>query len=79
MVTPGAELPQASQGSGEWVFDGTNLKRRYTLINGKPVSAPTVPFATFEIRFSSRTQFIGLDRVRKFEVVYERVSEGTLP
>ena len=68
-----------ASGSGDWLFDGTNLKRHYRLINGKATAAPIVPFATFEIRFSSRTEFIGLDRVRRLEVVYERAPDGTEP
>lgn len=68
-----------SNGSGVWLFDGTNLKRHYRLINGKPTAAPIVPFATFEIRFPSRTEFIGIDRVRRREVLYARVPEGTEP
>ncbi len=64
---------------GEWTFDGTNLKRRYTLVNGARPSAPMVPFATFELRFDSSDQFTGLDRVHRREIVYRRVGEGTRP
>jgi hypothetical protein len=66
-------------GEGDWLFDGTNLKRRYTRVDGKAPSAPIVPFATFELRFPSRNQFIGLDRVRHVEVSYRRVEDGTEP
>ena len=65
--------------AGDWLFDGTNLKRRYTSVDGKQPSAPTIPFATFEVRFPSRNEFVGFDRVRKLEVVYQRVAEGTRP
>lgn len=65
--------------SGEWHFDGTNLKRRYTRIDGQQPSAPTVPYAAFEIRFESRNEFIGTDNVRKRQVRYLRVPDGTLP
>lgn len=73
--------PDAAEHShiGEWLFDGTNLKRRYTLMDGRQPSAPMVPYATFEIRFASRNEFIGLDRVHKREVRYRRVDDGTLP
>src|SRR4051794_25453023 len=33
---------------GTWLYDGTNLKRKYTLMNGEPPSRLNVPFATFE-------------------------------
>ena len=56
VVSQDAAVPKASHGSGRWLFDGTNLKRHYRLVNGQPVSAPTVPFATFELRFTSRSE-----------------------
>ncbi len=65
--------------TGEWHFDGTNLKRRYTRIDGRQPSAPTFPYVAFEIRFESRNEFIGTDNVRKRQVRYERVADGTLP
>ena len=71
--------PNESQGSGEWTFDGTNLKRRYTSINGKPTSHPAIPYATFELQFPSKSEFVGVDHVRQREVRYQRVPEGTLP
>ena len=77
-IGPGDLVARQSQGSGAWLFDGTNLKRHYSSVNGKPLSAPTVPFATFEIRFPSRSEFIGVDHVRKLELRYRRVAEGTL-
>ncbi|MFI5446325.1 hypothetical protein [Polaromonas sp. UC242_47] len=64
---------------GEWHFDGTNLKRRYTSIDGRKPSAPAFPYTAFEIRFESRNEFIGIDNVRKREVRYQRVADGTLP
>ena len=65
--------------AGAWMFDGTNLKRRYTSVDGKPPAAPSMPYATFELRFPSRNEFIGIDRVREREVEYHRVADGTLP
>ncbi len=64
---------------GDWLFDGTNLKRKYTLMDGIKPSAPTVPFATFEVRFESNREFVGIDNLRKREVRYQRVGEGSLP
>lgn len=63
---------------GEWLFDGTNLKRRYKLLDGKTISAPFSPFATFEIRFESSRAFMGLDHVHKRSVHYQRVNDGTV-
>ena len=65
--------------TGDWLFDGTNLKRRYTRMDGRQPAAPVVPYATFELRFPSRNEFVGIDRVRQREVRYHRVADGTKP
>ena len=65
--------------AGSWFYDGTNLKRKYTSMDGKPTAAPTVPFAAFELKFPSRNEFIGIDNVHKREVRYQRVQSETLP
>ena len=65
--------------AGEWTFDGTNLKRRYTSFDGRQPAAPAMPYATFELRFESNREFVGTDNVRKREVRYRRVDEGTVP
>ena len=87
-ATEATEATKAEQGdavlarhahSGDWLFDGTNLKRRYTLIDGRQPSAPTFPYAAFELRFESRNVFIGTDNIRKRQVRYQRVADGTLP
>jgi hypothetical protein len=64
---------------GQWLYDGTNLKRRYTLMNGHPPSHLNAPFATFQVTFDSRNEFTGVDHVHKVEVRYERVAPGTEP
>ena len=79
IVAPGAADKVQAQGTGQWLFDGTNLKRHYASINGKSLSAPTVPFATFEISFPSRSEFVGVDHVHQREVRYQRVADGTEP
>jgi hypothetical protein len=64
---------------GQWTFDGTNLKRRYTLVDGRRPAAPMVPFATLQLAFPSRHEFVGTDNLRRREVRYRRVADGTLP
>jgi hypothetical protein len=63
--------------AGQWTFDGTNLKRRYTSFDGKQPSAPTLPYVTYQLKFESRYEFVGTDNVRKREVRYSRVGQGT--
>jgi hypothetical protein len=72
-------LTEQHTGAGQWLYDGTNLKRRYTELDGKQPAAPTIPFVTFQLRFSSPDAFTGVDNVRKLEVSYRRVAEGTTP
>lgn len=67
------------QHEGTWLYDGTNLKRRYTLMNGKPPSRLNVPFATFQIAFETRNEFVGVDHIHHNRVHYRRVAPDTRP
>ena len=64
---------------GTWLYDGTNLKRKYTLVDGSPPSRLNLPFATFEIAFETRNEFVGVDHIHRNRIVYRRVPEGTMP
>lgn len=63
--------------AGTWLYDGTNLKRRYTVMNGRPPSRLKLPFATFEIRFESKNEFVGVDHIHRNKIRYERVPPET--
>ena len=65
-------------GEGIWTYDGTNLKRKYTHFDGRQPSAPTVPFATFELTQVTRHEFSGKDNLRRLEVHYQRVADTTI-
>ena len=62
---------------GTWLYDGTNLKRKYTSINGQPPSRLNLPFATFQITFDSPRQFSGIDHIHGNRVEYRRVAADT--
>ena len=62
---------------GTWLYDGTNLKRKYTLMNGKPPSRLNLPFATFQITFDSPREFRGVDHIRGHRIEYRRVAPDT--
>lgn len=64
---------------GHWFYDGTNLKRKYSLFNGQPPSRLNVPFVTFQIQFESRNEFVGIDHVHRNRVRYRRVQPETQP
>lgn len=62
---------------GTWLYDGTNLKRKYTLMNGKPPSRLNLPFATFQISFENSDEFLGVDHIHGHRVRYRRVAPET--
>lgn len=62
--------------TGQWLFDGINLKRKYTSADGKPLSRLRLPYATFQIRFNSNRAFTGTDNLRQREVHYRRAEPG---
>lgn len=64
LVSAGGEASEHEH-AGTWLYDGTNLKRKYTLMNGEPPSRLKLPFATFEIRFESRDEFVGTDHIHR--------------
>lgn len=64
---------------GTWLYDGTNLKRKYTLMNGQPPSRLRAPFATFEIRFETRDEFHGIDHIHRNSILYTRVGLDERP
>lgn len=76
VTTPSGEVSEHEH-AGHWLFDGTNLKRRYTLMNGRPPSRLNLPFATFQIRFESRNEFVGVDHIHRNTVRYQRVAPET--
>lgn len=62
---------------GTWLYDGTNLKRKYTSVNGQPPSRLNLPFATFQISFDSPRDFRGVDHIHGNEIHYRRVAYDT--
>jgi hypothetical protein len=62
---------------GTWVFDGSNLKRRYVSVNGESPSRLTMPFATFAIVFDTRNEFTGVDHIHGRTIHYLRVLPET--
>jgi hypothetical protein len=77
-ITDSAGVVTEHAHEGTWLYDGTNLKRKYTSMDGKPPSRLNLPFAAFELRFESRNEFIGIDNVHKNQVRYRRVQPETL-
>ena len=77
-VTDAAGAVTHHQHEGTWLYDGTNLKRKYTSMDGKPPSRLNLPFAAFEVKFALKNEFVGVDNVHRNEVRYRRVQPETL-
>jgi hypothetical protein len=76
-VTDHAGAPKEFLHEGTWFYDGTNLKRKYTLVNGEPPSRLNLPFVTFQIEFRSRNEFVGVDHIHRNRIEYRRVQPET--
>jgi hypothetical protein len=59
--------------SGTWLYDGTNIKRNYVLMDSKPPSRLNLPFVTFEVKIESKNEFIGIDHIHHHEIHYQRL------
>lgn len=59
---------------GTWLYDGTNLKRKYTSMDGRPPSRLNLPFATFQITFDSPRSFSGVDHIHGHRIEYRRAA-----
>ena len=64
---------------GEWFFDGTNIKRKYTHLNDIPLSSSRMTFATFRLEPSSDDEIVGVDDIRQVKVTDRRVPDCTTP
>lgn len=76
-VTDAAGAPREYRHEGTWFYDGTNLKRKYTLVDGAPPSRLNLPFVTFQIEFRTRNEFVGVDHIHRNRVEYRRVQPET--
>lgn len=59
---------------GEWSFDGTNFKRKYTSMNGQPLSNARFGYATYAVKHIAKNEFVGIDNVRKREVRFSQTN-----
>lgn len=75
VVAPGGAVTEHLH-TGQWLYDGINLKRKYLSADGKPLSRLTLPYATFALKFESNREFVGTDNLRHRQVRYQRVEPG---
>ncbi len=65
--------------AGEWSFDGINFKRKYTSLNGQPLSNAQFGYATYAVKSFEQDRFIGVDNVRATETRFSRTEMRVLP
>ena len=65
--------------SGEWSYDGANLKRRFLRENGRQYSGSKIRFATFPLVSASSSEFVVDDNIQGAKVAFRRVPDGTAP
>jgi hypothetical protein len=65
--------------SGEWSYDGTNLKRRFLQENGRQYSGGGLRYATFSLVTDGSSEFVVNDNIVGREASYRRTAEGTQP
>lgn len=65
--------------TGEWSYDGTNLKRRYLQENGRSFAGGKIRYATQPLVSVSASELVTRDTAEGVELVYRRVAEGTQP
>lgn len=64
--------------AGDWSFDGINFKRKYTSLNGQPLSSARFGYATYAVKSFAKNEFVGVDNVRARETRFNR-TEASVP
>lgn len=57
---------------GEWFFDGLNFKRKYTYIDGKPLTNAHFIYETYELKSVSESELIGSSSMGRGEIRFRR-------
>jgi len=74
-IKPPDSPPEEHEHTGTWLYDGTNIKRTYLLVDGHPPSRLNLPFVTFEVKIESKNEFVGIDHIHHHEIRYIRVPD----
>jgi hypothetical protein len=57
---------------GEWFFDGVNLKRKYTYVDGKPLTNVYFIYETHELKSVTESEFVAASKVGRGEIRLHR-------
>lgn len=58
--------------AGEWSFDGMNLKRKYTSMDGQPLLNASFRYVTYAVKDLRDDGFVGVDNVAGKEAKFRR-------
>lgn len=62
---------------GEWFFDGVNFKRKYTYVDGKPLTNAHFIYETYELKSVTDAELIGSSKVGRGEMRYQRIGSAS--
>jgi len=65
--------------AGDWSFDGANFKRKYTSLEGRPLSNSQFGYVTYAVQEFGGDNFIGIDNIRTLTVRFSRVLVNAKP
>jgi hypothetical protein len=65
--------------AGEWSFDGTNFKRRYTSKDDQPLPNSQVGYTTYAVSMFRADEFLGVDHGHRRTVKFSRMNASTKP
>ena len=70
----GASIAESRE--GEWSFDGVNFKRRYTYVDGKPLTNAHFIYETYELRSVTASELVAVSNVGRGELRFKREESG---
>ena len=62
---------------GEWFFDGVNIKRKYTYVDGKPLTNAHFIYETHELKSLTESELVAASNVGRGELRFRREAPGT--
>lgn len=75
LVAPGGAADLELR-EGEWFFDGLNLKRKYTYVDGKPLTNAHFIYETYELKSVTASELVASSNVGRGEVRLKRDESG---
>lgn len=78
-VTAPSGASESGSREGEWFFDGVNLKRKYTYVDGKPLTNAHFIYETHELKSVTASDLVAASNVGRGEVRFKRDATGGRP